>query len=525
MLLPLLVSIIIVLGILIFYIFYLAPRLNPLNRAEGFIAENMIDEAIMEYRKILDDDPMDFVIHFKLAELYFKMNQMDQGVLHLEEVLKIGKYNVDVEKSAVLRKLAHSYLKRDEIDKAFQMYVDLLILYPTDAEALYHTAFISLGQEYFDMAQRNFDKLVKLGQRSFEIMFGAGIASYQNQKTGEAVEYFKQALIDNPYSDIANLSMGFSLLRKKDFKTALNYIQMVIDNSDDDNAAFIANRLKAILSIQNKKPEEAVKILEELLEQVRKSDMEDELAVILYDLGFALLAAEQTTQAYDYWNELYQYDRNFKKVQRLTTLLRREMDGGKKTQDSDYEESVIDHIDNWLNEAFPANFIWNICGLKSPREIDLSSITVHARTPAAKDGAGAKKKSGSLLDVGDLLENFIEADVETFRLVSSRVLEKMKYKIVDILPTYRENDGVDFLARVRPDNAKVLIWVRRWKGVKIGEIPLRNLAQSVNDMKVNKGLFVTTSDLTDSAETALSRLSKIDVIYPEELGKLLKGFF
>ena len=91
------------------------------------------------------------------------------------------------------------------------------------------------------------------------------------------------------------------------------------------------------------------------------------------------------------------------------------------------------------------------------------------------------------------------------------------------MQTYREADGVDFLA-VNPETKdKVLIWVRRWTKTNVGEITLRNFAQAINDMKVKQGILITTADLTDIAKETLKQLSKILVIYPDEIEKLLRG--
>ena len=101
------------------------------------------------------------------------------------------------------------------------------------------------------------------------------------------------------------------------------------------------------------------------------------------------------------------------------------------------------------------------------------------------------------------------------------MVAKLGYRVDEILPTYREGDGVDFLAYDLSSKDKTLIWVRRWKDIRISEIPLRNLAQSVNDMKAKQGIFITTSELTDAGVEAVNRLSRIKVIFPEELGSLL----
>ena len=70
---------------------------------------------------------------------------------------------------------------------------------------------------------------------------------------------------------------------------------------------------------------------------------------------------------------------------------------------------------------------------------------------------------------------------------------------------------------------KIFVWIRRWKGTSVGEIPLRNFAQAINDAKAKQGFFITSSPLTPPAESILKNLEKVNVIYPEEMLRLLKG--
>ena len=117
--------------------------------------------------------------------------------------------------------------------------------------------------------------------------------------------------------------------------------------------------------LQNRKPDEAVKVFEDILGEARKNDNLDQIIVLLYDIGFACLRAEKTDQAYEHWNNLYQLDRNYKKVKQLITSLRQEMDLEVQEQAKIIGISVIDFIDDWIEDAFPPGYIWDICGLKS----------------------------------------------------------------------------------------------------------------------------------------------------------------
>ncbi len=518
MLVPSLITLVVMLSLVLLYIYVVAPRLNPMNRADGFLRQNLVDEAILEYKKILDNNPNDFVVHWKLAKILFDRGETDAGVLHLEEVLRIGSFNYEVEKVRVERALAQAYLAREDTLKAFRNYYELLKSFPGDHEALYHVSFILLGQDYFEQALRLLDRMVKAGESGFEVLFGAGIAAYQTQKYSEAAEYFRQALAADPESDIANLAMAFTLQRKRDYKAALTHARKVIDATADESAMMVARRLYGILCVQAKMPAEGVKSLEILLQSLRKGGMEEATAAVLYDLGFAALHADLTDLAYDYWNQLYQIDRGFRNIQFLTTQLRKEMD----TSAQKPVGSVLEYTEEWENSAFPEDFLWGICGLRSEKRIDLLPILSAAgRAEPSRDEVPAQKGEGTSALAAEKLDDLYRLDMENFRIIANRAVGKLGFRVDEILPTYRESDGVDFLATNLATKEKTLVWVRRWKDIHISEIPLRNFAQSVNDMKAKQGLFVTTSQLTAAAEEAAKRLSKVKVIFPEEFGRLL----
>lgn len=521
MLVPFLVTAIIILGAVVFYLYYLAPKLNPRNKAENLLSENRIDEAIIELKKVLEKRPLDVSIHWKLSELYLKQEKVDLALNHLETITVINRYNADVEKGDVFKLLADLYLQRDDKLKAFEKFYELLKEYPGDTEALYHVGFISLGQEAFETAYKYLETLSRIRKNNFEVLFGAGIAALQTQRTTEAVTLFKEALALHNESDIANIAMAFTFYKKKDYKTSINYAKYIVDNSSDVNALFIARRLLAFLYIEAKKTVSAADLLEELKDFCVQNEFEDELKVLLYDLGFVNLINDKKEDAYLIWNQLYQMERNFRNVLDLVTRLRKEMDvkPGSKTDDS---RPVISEVEAWKERAFPENYLWSICGLKSEKTLDLSSII----SPGKIQGTREKKSTDdtdSLRGSAATIEELYKLDSESFRSVSYRLCERLGFVIDDIMTTYRESDGVDFMATQKTGKIKTLIWVRRWKGSSIGEIPLRNFAESINDVKAKQGYFITTSPLSAAGEGALKNLEKVTVIYPEEVSRLLKG--
>lgn len=80
MLVPFLVAAVIMLGAIVFYLYYLAPKLNPKNKAELLLGENRVDEAIVEFKKVLERSPSDVSIHWRLSGLYINQEKFDHSI-------------------------------------------------------------------------------------------------------------------------------------------------------------------------------------------------------------------------------------------------------------------------------------------------------------------------------------------------------------------------------------------------------------------------------------------------------------
>ncbi len=516
--LDILIILVLVLGAGMYYFLGFKPKRNPMTRAQFYIKQKQYDEAITEYKRALYLNPNASSVHYQIADLYLLLNKYDEAIFHLNEIIRIDRYDYEVEKLDVEKKLAKAHIAVSNIAEAVQTYINILNIYPEDIEALYHVSFSILGQEEFDIALKYFSRLIKF-RDSFEIYFGTGICHYQSGKFAEAAANFREALTIKPDSDIANLSVAFALMRDGNYKEATTYARKLATSTGKENVRFISARLLAVLLILSGKENEGVAVLEKLLESVRNKNTEDELKFVLYDLGFACVKAGKPNKARGYWNEIDQKDSEFKNVNAMLKLLDKELNPQARETNGDFEIYAADNTDEWLANVFPRDFLWDICGLKSEKKLDIRNMLVTTRVAGGKAEAAEIPAEG--FDFSDRLEKFWSLNNENFRIVSNRLASKMGYKVDEILQTYRDADGVDFLAKA--DGQRVLIWVRRWKDTKVGEIPLRNFAQAINDIKAAKGIFITTSELTEPALNAMKTLNKVTVIYPKEVNSLLKG--
>jgi tetratricopeptide (TPR) repeat protein len=210
MLVIILTTAVIFLGVVVYYMYFIAPKLNPVNRAEILLQQNKVEEAIVELQKVLDAAPYDITTHKKLADLYQSQSKDELAAKHLERLTEINRFNNDIVKGDIYRTLARMYLKKGQVDKSFEKYYELIKEFPTDSESLYHVGFITLGQELFESAYKYLELLSRQEKNNYEILFGAGISALQSQRTAEAINLFKSALAVEPDSDITNIALSFA---------------------------------------------------------------------------------------------------------------------------------------------------------------------------------------------------------------------------------------------------------------------------------------------------------------------------
>jgi len=101
--------IILVLAAATYYLMYIRPKLDPAYRAGEFEKQNLMREAAVEYKKLLEERPSDFLSHYRLGNIYIRLNEIDQALPHFEEIIRINRYNHEVDKVDVLKAMAKLY--------------------------------------------------------------------------------------------------------------------------------------------------------------------------------------------------------------------------------------------------------------------------------------------------------------------------------------------------------------------------------------------------------------------------------
>lgn len=171
--------------------------------------------AIDYYNKALKILPEDNTILKKLATTYSKIKNYDKA-LNLYETLEETKHDYQV-----LYQWAKVLQKQGKYDEAIEKYRATIQLNPLFVCAYYNWANILEEKEEYDEAIQKYKQALVLAPNNSEIMVGLGLALEAKGDLEEANINFRNAIIFNPNLPEAYFGWGIVLEKLKDYKGAI----------------------------------------------------------------------------------------------------------------------------------------------------------------------------------------------------------------------------------------------------------------------------------------------------------------
>ena len=203
-------------------------------------------EAMHEYGtaiKMLEDmvyiNPKFILPAQKLAKLYIKTNQLNKAKEIYDNILL---------KNKVTAETMHQYAVLSsslcDTDTAERMLKKVIKMNPEIAKAHKDLAIIYLNKRLFDYAEDEFKTALKLAPNDFEIIFEYGNYLYSISKNVEAERYYTEALELEPKNVLALVFMGLNKLIMNQVDEAYKYVMQAIEvEPDHEYVQFCAGRV------------------------------------------------------------------------------------------------------------------------------------------------------------------------------------------------------------------------------------------------------------------------------------------
>jgi len=181
------------------------------------------DDAITQFRKVLELDPDFPLARHNLGMVLDKTGRVDEAIVQYQRTLEIKPNDVDAQNN-----LGIALLKKGRADEAINHFQQILQINPAYAEAQYNLGNAFWDKRMTDEAIAHFRKALEINPGYADALINLGTLLYGQGKLDEAIALFQQALQLRPNYAEAHYNLGLSLLQKGKVDEAILHFQAAV---------------------------------------------------------------------------------------------------------------------------------------------------------------------------------------------------------------------------------------------------------------------------------------------------------
>ena len=212
-----------------------ASKKKHYNNGLAHLETKDISTAIIEFKNVIQIDPMHADAYFHLGKAYLLAGKFDSAIMAFEKATDI---NPSIEKDSGLF-LARAYMMTGELDKALVKLNTVSKEKAGDAEVLNVFGSIYLRKKETVKAKDYFNKALKANPMLVSSHINLGKLLIMENKLKEAHIKFKKALELEPDNLPASYAMADLLSREKKFDAAIQIYSDLLKRNKKQSAARI----------------------------------------------------------------------------------------------------------------------------------------------------------------------------------------------------------------------------------------------------------------------------------------------
>ncbi|KPA10604.1 conserved hypothetical protein, membrane [Candidatus Magnetomorum sp. HK-1] len=185
------------------------PIMCNYNFGIALSKKGLTKQAMIQFRKVLKKNPDMYQVHFKLAMLYKKTNQLKRSFHHLNESLRI-KPNFKL----ALKELGIILKQKGKIDDAINCFNQILDISPNDYDIHYNLGNLLARQGKMQQAVIHYRKALKYKHDFKEAHNNLGIIFHSQGDLDKAMHHFKAALQIDPNFSVALKNLNIAKTKR-----------------------------------------------------------------------------------------------------------------------------------------------------------------------------------------------------------------------------------------------------------------------------------------------------------------------
>lgn len=485
-----------------------------------------VDEAVQlmksgrdfEARELLNDhlkrSPEDYRAYYYLARISEKDGDINKALEYYQIVRDKGGFTGEIDMLEVSKKVAEFHYLQGKMDNAFDSFLYVLKISPSDAEANRHLGFMAIGNEQFKIALPFLEKARDKLTEDRELAIAHAICLYQLGNEKQPFEIFEKLLAKNPDDEDVNL-MFVLICRNSHYQEGKKKIKKTLPGVTDDHIKLFLIRMYVYICYREEKPDDALEFLGKVIDgEPQLPEIEIELRY--YRLIFSL-SKNDFRQAEKSFTSIKESNESYKDLPVISEYIEY-MDLGPPIEEIEPFESVYERT---FEDIIPENALFNISGLRTNDHIAFDKyydIDEENNIIELRDEYRAPS-------MANMVDRYLEIPGSEHDSFARRVINNFGYK-VDRKEDAHEKDGHDYFVTHSRDKKMKALFAFRWysKEAQISDIFISNFINKMKESRVQRGVIIANATLTPGAENAIHSAGNIQYIDKERLGEMVEDY-
>ena len=173
------------------------------GRAMQFANTEHLPEAISEFKKLLEEDGQNVLVHFYLAVCYYRSRRLDEAVKALDATLMTASDYPPAEEL-----LGTIWLLKKDYVRARRQFAHLAAIAPENYGAHYNLGILAMREGRMEKAERELQAAARADSGSAQAHAALGSLYRAQGDLNRARDEFRQALAIDPHDETSRKALG-----------------------------------------------------------------------------------------------------------------------------------------------------------------------------------------------------------------------------------------------------------------------------------------------------------------------------
>lgn len=533
---------------IIYLIKYFVSIRNDINYIEK---HSNPDKLYKEYKKILDKNPEDYTIRYKLAQLEEYMGLLKEARESYLSLIDVPIIIADIDNSFLYSKAEDLSIRMNEKEDALRYLIRLCEINPANKEYSLRLGMTLVKEGFPQFAKPYLDKFIT-ESGDFDLMKTLAFMYYKLHEYKKCVVCLENIykLLTKEYTELKNVE-GLLLnmyITAEEYFQAKSFAEFILGKRPNPESVYNIFRTYLFVLYRLNDRNKFIEYYGRAVKNYSSSNLNKEHIDLILDLGFysyflgyvekamdyfVLAKNSQIPQdidldkAIEYLKKMESIDIEYKMLEKDIYTKFKKKDITKRYQDyiTEEEKNSWDKIISiWETSITYDNYINTFVNVIHTFDVERVLKEEAVKTPVYNDVQKTLVKR--LFEI----DRIYEVPFKTFTNACQNIVKsKLRYFIQqEIIPSgkhIQEGDGIDYLAYAQKGtrNDLTLIAFRRWRSETVGELVLRDFIISVREANAKKGILFIPVELSKAAYGYASNSEILRVYSRWEFNNFLRG--